>query len=294
MNTWQKRLGGTAALLGGIALCAVGLWLLLSPAQFRATATIRVENDISDGEWSGPPPSSPPYDPYFIQTTFEVLRSQLVLSNVIATLNLNEVWGKKHASGTELKMSETMEIIKTRLALAPVRNTKLITSSFTSTDPNEAAQIANTIAQSYKNYRAALRVQADRKGLEIFEEQYRTAEQQISNQQTKVEQLRQKYGIQDLAATNGAAESQPYWDEKRKLDQITEQQTLLAKKIEMQKEELQMPRTPMVQFTDLATPPAHPVGPNRPLGAVLLVLGLCSCAVGWSWLQASTRPPLAD
>lgn len=272
---------------------AVGFWLLLSPDQYRATATIKVENDISDGAWSGPPPSSPPYDPYFIQTTFEIIQSQLVLSNVIATLNLNEVWGKKYASGTTLKMSETMEMIKSRLALALVRNTGLITISFTSTDPNEAAQMANTIAQSYRDYRVALRTQADRKGLEIFEKQFRTAEQQISTQQTKVEQLRLKYGIQDLAATNGAAAAQPFWDEKSKLDGMREQQTLRAKRIEVPKLELLIPQHPMVHITDLAEPPAHPVGPNRPLGAVLLVLGLFSCAVGWSWLRASTRPPHA-
>jgi uncharacterized protein involved in exopolysaccharide biosynthesis len=234
------------------------------------------------------------YNPYFIQTTFEIIQSQLVLSNVIATLNLNEVWGKKYASGKTLLMSETMELIKPRMALAPVRNARLIALSFTSTDPNEAAQIANAIAVSYRDYRVALRIQADRKGMEIFEEQYRTAEQQISNQQTKVEQLRLKYGIQDLAATNGAAEAQPYWDEKRKLDGMREQQTLLAKKIEMSKLELEIPKTLMVILTDPATPPAHSAGPNRPLGAVLLVLSLCSCAVGWRWLQASAPPPLAN
>ena len=74
------------------------------------------------------------YDPYFIQTTFEIMRSQLVLSNVIATLHLNEEWGKKYFNGETLKTTETMEILKRRMQLAPVKNTKLISITVYSDD----------------------------------------------------------------------------------------------------------------------------------------------------------------
>ncbi len=98
-----------------------------------------------------------PYDPYFIQTTFEIMQSQLVLSNVIATMNLNVKWGKKYFNGETLKTTETMEILKQRMSLAPVRNTKLISITVYSDDAKEAALLANTIAESYKNYRLETR-----------------------------------------------------------------------------------------------------------------------------------------
>jgi len=36
------------------------------------------------------------YDPYFIQTEFEIIQSQLVLNSVIDKLKLNVAWGKKY------------------------------------------------------------------------------------------------------------------------------------------------------------------------------------------------------
>ena len=40
------------------------------------------------------------YDPYFIQTESELIRSEAVLGKVIKDLNLNEAWGKKQGGGT--------------------------------------------------------------------------------------------------------------------------------------------------------------------------------------------------
>src|SRR6266481_5863116 len=64
------------------------------PESFSSTARIKVERDVSDipgisGERSYQLGS---YDPYFIQTEFEVIQSSEVLNKVIGTLNLNEVW----------------------------------------------------------------------------------------------------------------------------------------------------------------------------------------------------------
>jgi len=88
-----------------------------------------------------------------MQTTFEIMKSQMVLSNVIASMNLNEAWGKKYYNGETLKTTETMEILKGRMGLAPVRNTKMITITVYSDDKKEAADLANNIAQAYQNYR---------------------------------------------------------------------------------------------------------------------------------------------
>jgi uncharacterized protein involved in exopolysaccharide biosynthesis len=228
------------------------------------------------------------YDPYFIPTTFEILQSQLVLSNAIATLNLNEAWGRKYFNGKTLKTAETMEIIKRRMNLAPVRGTKLIAISFTSEDPNEAAKVPNAIAEAYRDFRINQRRELIKKGLEILQWQFQDEEKKISVQQTNVEQLRQKFGIQDTASTNKSPEQQPYWDEKRKLDQMIEVHRLLgAKIIETAKLNLQIPKTSMVQITDLAEPPKFPTGPNRSLGVCLIVAGLSSMIAGWLLLKPS-------
>src|SRR6516164_1290813 len=71
------------------------------PESFSSTARIKIERDQSDIATLAGQPMSSPYDPYFIQTEFEVIQSEVVLSNVIvaANLNLNEKWGKRYNGG---------------------------------------------------------------------------------------------------------------------------------------------------------------------------------------------------
>ena len=59
------------------------------------------------------------YDPYFIQTTFEIMQSQVVLSNVIDALNLNASGARNISTARRSRPSETMEILKQRMQLAP-------------------------------------------------------------------------------------------------------------------------------------------------------------------------------
>ena len=96
-----KLLLGLAFLLGGLALCGAGLWLLLSPPQYAATARIKLENDEPDSS------GYMSYGGYFPQVSFEIIHSQLVLSNVVAGLNLNEVWGRNNFNGEPLKYHRT-------------------------------------------------------------------------------------------------------------------------------------------------------------------------------------------
>ena len=49
-----------------------------------------------------------------------------------------------------------MEILKNRIGLRPIKNTKLIAITAYSEDKNEAAAVANAIAKSYQEYRVNL------------------------------------------------------------------------------------------------------------------------------------------
>src|SRR5262245_34667922 len=95
------------------------------PESFSSTARIRVERDQSDiSPLLAGQPTMSFYDPYFIQTEFEVIQSQVILGKVIDELDLNKVWGKKF--GQVLKTDETMELLKRQMDLRPVRNTSII------------------------------------------------------------------------------------------------------------------------------------------------------------------------
>ena len=234
----SKVLLGLALLLGGLALCGAGLWLLLSPPQYAATVRIKTENDEPDSS------GYMSYGGYFPQVSFEIIQSQLVLSNVVADLNLNEVWGKKYSNGEPLKYAECYEILGNHLRLTLVRNTEFWVFDITyySADPKEAADVANAIGAGYKEYRIQTRKKLVAGGLQILQQQYQNEEKQISLQPANSEQ-------------------------------ILGQHKLLAEKIEAMKME-PMPKTVMVQIVAPAEPPQFPASNSHPLGAALLAVGL--------------------
>jgi len=177
------------------AIIATAVTFIL-PESYASTCKIKVENDVNDSAGGyAPTPSQTTYDPYFIQTTFEIMSSSLVLSNVINTLNLNVEWGKKYFNGETLKTTETMGILKARMSLAPVRSTKLISITVYSDDPKEAALLANTIAEAYKNYRLDTRRETTSKGISVLEAQFLDESNRIQGAQLQIENLRRDLGI---------------------------------------------------------------------------------------------------
>jgi uncharacterized protein involved in exopolysaccharide biosynthesis len=215
------------------------------------------------------------YDPYFIQTTFEIIQSQLVLSNVVSTLNLNTEWGTRYARGRKLETSETVEMLRQRLELRTVRNTRFIEILFSSENPDEAAKIANAIAQSYRDWRIESVKETRQKGLEVFQNEWSQGEQDIKAAQEKAGQLRKDLNVADPepAENELQAHYQAYADEKQKLGKLVEFHKLLAVRIQAAKVVVDAPM-PLVQIIDPAVPPNSPSGPNRLLGMTLLLCGL--------------------
>ncbi|MGA2029976.1 MAG: polysaccharide biosynthesis tyrosine autokinase, partial [Verrucomicrobiota bacterium] len=167
------------------------------PESYSSTTRMQVDPDINDIRGLTDTQSYLPYDPYFIQTAFEIIQDQVVLGQVIENLNLNTEWGKKYAGGETLKTSETMELLKKRMTLDTVRNTKLIEITVYSEDKDEAARIANAIAEAYRNYRLNLRMQQSMGGIKVLQESFDQEEEQIDAEQEKVDQLRKELNIND-------------------------------------------------------------------------------------------------
>src|SRR6185295_16619111 len=65
------------------------------PEAYSSTARIKVERDQSDVSFADPRAGMTSYDPYFIQTEFEIIQSEQVLGKVVADQHLTEVWGAK-------------------------------------------------------------------------------------------------------------------------------------------------------------------------------------------------------
>jgi polysaccharide biosynthesis transport protein len=177
---------------------------LILPRAYCSIARIKVSKDravispIFDSQ------TDLGYDPYFIQTEFEVIKSQVVLDRVIENLHLNTEWGKRFGGGETLKTSETRTLLEHYLDLRPARNTSIIEIRFYSEDKDEAARVANEVASVYQDYRVALRNNQTLQGIKALQQEYDARMDKIRKAQEEVDQLRIKLGINEADAAGDA------------------------------------------------------------------------------------------
>ena len=171
---------------------------LMYPESFASTAKIEVSADRPDISGFGSAGSLDiGYDPYFLLTEFETIQSQVVLSRVSEALNLKNVWGKKYNNGMPMSESDVEAMIKGRIELRNIRNTKFIEIKAYSDNADEAAKLANQVADSYHDFRSQEYEELKHSGIKSLQSQSVEQEQKISLLQSNVNELRVRLNIPD-------------------------------------------------------------------------------------------------
>ena len=180
-----------------IAITATVVTFIL-PESYSSTARIEINSDVLDiAGMTGMQSPYAPYDPYLIQTEFEIMQSEKVMGRVIGALDLNNKWGTKYNGNVPLKPEDTMQLLKQRMNLSPERNTKLVDITVYSEDKDEAAKLANGIAQAYQDYRLDLRNSNTTNGIAVLQKEFLDEENRILAVQTNVDRLRKDLNIVD-------------------------------------------------------------------------------------------------
>ena len=189
-----------------VVLTAAAVTFLL-PKTFVSTVRISVEKDISDINPLGFAQVSGQYDPYFIETEFQKIKSKKVLHKVIEELNLNKRWGDQFNGGVLLRTQETYELLSGRLDVRQTRNTTLIEihvySSAKDKPAEEAAEIANKVALVYRDTRLGLNKEQAKSGIEALEKRLEKQNAAVTNAQAKADELRRRFEISDYAVEGG-------------------------------------------------------------------------------------------
>src|SRR5262249_45969093 len=131
------------------------------------------------------------YDPYFKQTEFEVIQSEPVLKKVIKDLNLDETWAKQKGSGQKLTTEETLRLLRKNLDLRVVSNRDVVEIRAKGEKPEEAANIANAVAEAYQNYRRAAG-ELSVGGVKALQQQLAAQEQKIALAERELKDLEGK------------------------------------------------------------------------------------------------------
>jgi polysaccharide biosynthesis transport protein len=148
------------------------------PKEYASTVTMQVkQNDtfmpVFDRQ------SGSGFDPRFLTTQFEIIQRKEMLYPVIDSLGLEQRW--KGAFGFTNKEQAYFRL-RNMIDIREIRNTELIQIIVMSTDRQEAADIANRIAEEYKKKR--------------IEDQQQMVSRSLTQLQDEVEKQRKK--VEDL------------------------------------------------------------------------------------------------
>lgn len=185
------------ALVGlGAVFAVLGFTMMFRPETYQANCRIRLEPNFSTGVGSNNAMAIPGmYDPYFIQTEFEVIQSPVVLNRVVDSLELTTAWAQHEVTGEKLSRGLVLVRLRNRLTLRPIRNTMLIDINVRDEDPAEAARLANAIARAYQQYRLENQRLHAEQGLHALQQRLYDTDRKIEDARKKVEELSNKLGI---------------------------------------------------------------------------------------------------
>lgn len=164
-----------------------GLWnRLRGKGKYESQARIKVERDQSDVSFATDATKGAQYDPNFVQNEFEAIKSDKVLGNVVAELNLQKEWAK---SGRTLTTNEAIGLLKQKLELKTEPNTSFVDIGAKADKADEAAKLANAVARSYQVYRLGQRRQLTMGGIAGLDGRLKEQAAKLRETEKEVERL---------------------------------------------------------------------------------------------------------
>lgn len=211
-----REIGGLVlGAIGGI-LVLLGCFLLLGAESYSSTVRMKIEHAYAAP--LAPRQNGLSYDSYSLQTEFEVIQSEVILGKAIEDLNLDKEWSRKY--GRVLKPFESVELLRRQLDIRPVRNTSILELRVYDPSAVRAADIANKIAETYRDFRKDEISGRPNERLEVLLKQLKEQETAIAELRNTMEQQRNLLQIQDNSQSNEASYPRISAEALRKVEEV--------------------------------------------------------------------------
>ncbi len=201
-----------------LVLVTTVLYAYSLPPKYRAQARILVREDVLDvpvfeREFAGG------WNPFFLKTQFEIIKSRPILYAVAANLDLARIWGEQYnASKAPLGKEDTLEVLSQSIEVAQSRDTSLIAILVKRENPEEAAKIANEVAEVYRDQRLTVKRNELKRGIDAIRSEVEKQRERVNAQEKEVERLRKELGVSMLSS--GGPAGSGYRVDKIRLQQL--------------------------------------------------------------------------
>lgn len=151
------------------------------------------------------------YDPIFLRTQFEIIKSSPVIEQVVREMRLDDemgmAYGWKATATAKTNFERTVKLVQNKTSLNIRRDTDLIEIVVKLDKPEKpdgeaakvSANIANTIAKVFLNWTQTKSRQATEGGLEALKEELKSLDREIAQSEDDLAVMRSKHGITMLS-----------------------------------------------------------------------------------------------
>lgn len=244
----QKRLIGL--IVGSILLLTL-LFTLASKNIYRATSTLQIERQdstkIIDSNFLTSGDIRDTRD--FYQTQFELIRARSLAARVIEELKLDESLSSASLLGhikqwfssgdPRSKQTALENRLLDNLSIEPVKNSQLVAVHYDSSDPEQAAKIANKVVETFLNMNMERRIATTSGSRDYLAQKIEAARKKLEESQDKLTEYANKnevFQINSSGTTPTAFELKEYSEEllqiRRQRRDIENTRTALQKDVQ--------------------------------------------------------------
>ena len=172
-------------------------YTLMMPKKFTATTQLEVREDAMDVDpFYERQVNRMGYNPFFLMTQEKIMRSRPVLTAVIRNLNLQKVWGAQlNEDKSPVAPELALQILARSLRVEQDRDTTLMNISVTTEDQKLSAEIANEIANVYRDRRLFAKRREIQHAIDAMSNEVRKQQERVEEAEAELERIRQERGI---------------------------------------------------------------------------------------------------
>lgn len=185
---------GVAIFIFFLSLVTAGVIAFFPPKDYIASTTIETKADANQLSFLKGSAPEQEHDPNFAEKQTQIIVSHSVLDPVIQHSDLQKKWS---LPGVELSAETAYDKLRGLVQPPKVLPPDSIQINVRSTDPQEAALLANAIAQEYVDQRNSRQQASVEEGLEQLRDEVQQDEGSVSTRFAQASRLRTEAGYMD-------------------------------------------------------------------------------------------------
>jgi capsular exopolysaccharide synthesis family protein len=170
--------------------------------MYASSAVLKVDDRNPDIRVFGS--SYEQFDTVFFQTQAALIQSQKLLYPVVEENNLTQVFAEQRGLQNPLTLDQAYNVLRSMIRVSPVKSTKLIELTVTSSDPEQAATLANLVSMAFERSRLREITEREQAGLRVLADEIEKQRAVHAKAKEKVDELRITYKLneQSLGSAN--------------------------------------------------------------------------------------------